>query len=323
MIGVRQKQVDRLSSMSRGAFTLIELLVVIAVIALLISLLLPALGKARKAAMQAISLSNIRQIAQAGSVYQSERKGYLPLTPSYRGRQGPDNPAMPTASLEGWCTWSAWGKNCDPFWIGYGAFDTAAGNRPLNPYLTNEPLSTPPIGGALPSTAEERRNVQIPVCRDPSDKIGHQRNWPNNNPGGVSCYDDVGTSYHWQAKWYEQIELAFGIGRSADEMVRAFRLGADRFRLADAFQPSRLVWINDEWADIVINNSNPSFRVRNGYDDINKSVLAFLDGHSAYLPVIPGGPSDPNSRARPELVPAYNNDRYTVVFTDLRPGRLN
>lgn len=27
---------------------------------------------------------------------------------------------------------------------------------------------------------------------------------------------------------------------------------------------------------------------------------------------------DPNARLRPDLVPAFNNDKYTVVFTDAR-----
>ncbi|MDI1289033.1 MAG: hypothetical protein PSX37_03660 [bacterium] len=245
------------------------------------------------------------------------------MTPSYRGRSGPDNLNQPLANLDGWCTWSSWGKSNSSTWIGQ-AFDIAPGNRVLNQYLTSEPMPTPPIGGALPNGAD-RDNFQIPVARDPSDIRGHQRNWPNFNTNPAnSCYDDVGTSYQWQAKWYEQIQIAYNLGNppSADQLVRAFRLGMHRFRLADAFAPSRLVWINDEWADIIINSASVNFRVRNGYDDINKSVLAFMDGHAAYREVYPGGGSDPNARRRPDLVRAYNNEFYTVLFQELSPGTL-
>ncbi|WP_432797505.1 prepilin-type N-terminal cleavage/methylation domain-containing protein [Poriferisphaera sp. WC338] len=63
---------------NRG-FTLIELLVVISIIALLIGILLPALGAARRTARAAASLSNIRQIGIALSVYNSENKDYYPI----------------------------------------------------------------------------------------------------------------------------------------------------------------------------------------------------------------------------------------------------
>jgi prepilin-type N-terminal cleavage/methylation domain-containing protein len=62
----------------RAAFTLIELLVVIAIIALLIAILLPALGKARESARQAICLSNLKQQATGLGIYQADGTEYFP-----------------------------------------------------------------------------------------------------------------------------------------------------------------------------------------------------------------------------------------------------
>jgi len=298
------------------AFTLIELLVVIAIIALLIGILLPTLGKARKSARLTISLSNIRQIAVAGATYQSDMAGQMPMAPVWPGHFGPLNRTTPEET-NAWCTWSSWGKTTNAWWItGFQQYDIKASDRMLNYYIYPDLVDKKNMTGTASyaqSNASERSNLAMPVFKDPSDSIGHQRNWPGNNTpsNGVvqSCYDDVGTSYQWQASWYYQTssDPAF----RGQSLTKIFAAGMRRFRIADSFIPSRLVWLNDEWADIIMTRPVGAV-VKNGYDDNNKAVMGFMDAHAAYLTVYPGGGTGTGTNWQDN--PAFNNDKYTVTF---------
>jgi prepilin-type N-terminal cleavage/methylation domain-containing protein len=59
-------------------FTLVELLVVIAIIAVIIAILLPALAKAREAAVKIACASNLRQLVMYSLAYASENRGEFP-----------------------------------------------------------------------------------------------------------------------------------------------------------------------------------------------------------------------------------------------------
>lgn len=63
----------------RNGFTLIELLVVISIIALLVGILLPALGAARRAALDVQCKSQLRQFGIAFTAYATDSGDHLPL----------------------------------------------------------------------------------------------------------------------------------------------------------------------------------------------------------------------------------------------------
>ena len=64
----------------KGGFTLIELLVVIAIIAILAAILFPVFAQARKSARTISSISNLKQITLAASMYAQDYDGMMVLT---------------------------------------------------------------------------------------------------------------------------------------------------------------------------------------------------------------------------------------------------
>jgi len=288
-------------------FTLIELLVVIAIIALLIGILLPALGRARNAGRMAVSLNNCRQILIGAATYRFEKKDEVPM-------QGHGYAAGNITG--GWDTWVYGGKNNDIFWQSYagGAFDEPAYVRPINPNLYPDIILEKPTGysqsgsGAqvnlVPGTpsAQDRLAFEMPAFRSPGDKATRQRNWPNPSPE-VSSYDDVGTSYHLNMKWWDQPGLPAAF-------TARYREGVRRIKLASEFDPSnKFVWIHDQTADVVA-NSAANTKTLGEFGDPNKSVMAYLDGRAAYNPMRAGSLYDPTGGPPGQ----WSIGKYTFIF---------
>jgi len=298
----------------RAAFTLIELLVVIAIIALLIGILLPALANARNTARMVISMSNLRQITAASENYRADNRDDYPIRPNWQSRSLPWRFLQGQQSVIGWCSWSYGGKfnaasvTDRHWWGGRSQFDVDPMTRALNFYLYPDFNIPGPADGGFwgvsdaqganearpPSQA--RDTLELAVYHSPGDRVTYQRNTANafyTNPQPDfrfprGSYDDVGTSYHANLAWFSELYPSSRYPTGSRGFTNATMEGLRRMKLGADFDSSKFVYMYDETADLVANSANPNLQLMGEFNQVNRSVMAFLDGSVRYLDVIPG-----------------------------------
>lgn len=298
------------------AFTLIELLVAIAIIGVLIGILLPALGAARNSGRKAVSLSNCRQLGNSTGAYTMDNRDSWPMRPS------PDSWSSPTKG--GFSSWSFGGNNCDEYWEIYselsfpkGIYDEWAARRPLNAWVYAE--MTFDLGESS-WTNDQRKILKMDVFRSPGDRMSFLRNFPNPAPevaGG--SYADVGTSYHQNTAWYADLLPEYNLMRRANgmraitsintlanswkEQQAYFRYAGKRFVLGTGLQTSKLAWLYDQTADRVA-LAPPGHDQMGEFGEVNRSVMAFTDGHAGYITMTPAAITGDNYQLSPAATSA-------------------
>lgn len=261
------------------AFVIRDLAALVSIVGVAGIFLALMLGEARRAASPLVGLRNLGRIAMAAGQYRLDNADYFPITLTYHPR-GNGQPGWGTSN--GWCSWSHMGKNNDAFWFSTstGAFDVEAADRPLNPYFrprVNFWAPTPPL--RLPANAPERLQEGL-FAEDPGDVVTYQRAWPNPTPG-LTSYNDVGTSYHWNGTWWFHPLLT---GTFAQKMAT----GTSWLATGTHIDPARFIWNADQYALLVATNPSPLAKIVNGFGDVNKSLVLFHDGHAAYQSIQPG-----------------------------------
>ena len=244
----------------RRGFTLLELLVVIGVIAVLLGLLFPALGRAREAARTSVCLSNVRQITNAAIMYTSDHENTWPVIP-YRE----------TATSAIWTSWTWGGATTSDYWpTAWGWLE--AKRRPLNAYLYPDLV--------LEDRADGR--VELPVFECPSDQGTYQRSFWNTSTQAdprVTCYEDIGTSYHLNVKWW------YASARAGETTAQRWQRTRHMFRSAEWRQPASFVWLHDQTMDFV---SHMGVTRHGDHGRENRATAAFMDGHCDHIEVVPG-----------------------------------
>ncbi|MFN0134121.1 MAG: hypothetical protein ACKVW3_16525 [Phycisphaerales bacterium] len=273
--------------MIRRAFTAVELVIVLVVLVTIVAVLAPVASRSRNAAGLEMSLMNIRTIVAANTAYTIDT-----TWPAMRGA------SYTNGSMNGWDSWCYGGKNASVYWQTSfsGLFDESAYSRPLNGYLYGGRIPVPSgylntgSGASWPgqpgnwnfrhgTPTAAQRLLQIPVFKSPGDVATIQRNWPNPTPG-VTCYDDVGTSYMLNMKWWD---APGQIGT----FTQRYTVGCQR--IAAATVSPNYVFIHDQTADRVANG----IATVGEFGKQNASAVGYIDGRAAYIAITPSATSGP------------------------------
>ena len=280
---------------ARAAFTLVEVLVVVAIIALLIGILIPALSRSREMSKELACLSNLRQLNIAGAAYAEANNDLYPIGPCYY--QGGTKHFEDTTATTG-CVFDSWdygGKTVSDYWKGSVAAYKTIAQRALNPFATEEELIDSPKG-----------RKELPIYKCPSDPGTLQRGWfspPDYNDPRVTCYDDVGTSYQINVRWWFvacEIDHVSPYGNNIAE----WRKYKTMFRTASFAAPSRFAWLYDQNMDFVANTQNPH---QGDHGGLNLACVGYMDGHAKYTQVEQGKPDTTEYtlliKKPPEVIP--------------------
>jgi prepilin-type N-terminal cleavage/methylation domain-containing protein/prepilin-type processing-associated H-X9-DG protein len=114
----------------KSAFTLIELLVVIAIIAILAAILFPVFAQAKVAAKKAVSVSSMKQILMAFSLYVGDTDDTYPKRGTMNGNGASWTTGSCTAGQWGCPTWD---KTIFPYIKTYQMFESALDRSPKKP----------------------------------------------------------------------------------------------------------------------------------------------------------------------------------------------
>lgn len=259
---------------ARFGFTLIELLVVVAIIALLISILLPSLAAAREQAKVAKCLAHMKNLNTATRTYLQEHKDHFPYGAIMSGGN--------ETAISSW-TYGGMTARIEQ-WAGT-PFLLPVQNRPLNPYIMGGPIE--------PDILEAGRFVkrtEIPALRCPSDRTTNQHRFSmtgNSNPEntetkGISSYEDVGTSYHYNLHALQGVSINGHSNPWENGFNYWTEVGKALTRQVLMKHSSTFVMYLEDPFDWGISNDSGHVQIVGNHGAFSKHSLGFLDGHAVY-----------------------------------------